>query len=763
MPQSTETQTAERAGSSQGSRTVPTICRLCSAHCGVLATVIDGKLAEVKGDPDNPMYKGYTCPKGRALPEFHNNPTRLLHSQKRQADGTYTSVPVARAMDEIAQKLQEIVEQHGPRSVAVYTGTSGQAYPGGANMAAALLQAIGSPMFFTPNPIDSPGKQIAASCHGNWLAGDIEFASADTWILVGMNPVISKANGVPFNNPAQRLKEAVKRGMKLIVIDPRKTETARRAAIHIQPRPGEDSTILAGMINVIISEGLYDKDFIESDVDGFDALAAQVAPFTPEYVAKRAEIPAEQLVEAARLFATYGERGGMANAGTGVNMSQHGNLTEYLALCISTICGRWPRAGERVHRPNVMLPAYVAKAQSSGPFRGWGYGEKLRVRNLTDAACGLPTAALADEILLEGEGQVKALICNGANPMAAWPDQRKTQAAMEALDLLVCVDVEMALTARLADYVIATKMTLETPGFTQRVEALKYYTVGIGQSRPYAQYSPRIVDPPEGSDLIEEWEFYNGVGKRMGLILQMAMKYGFGEFDEAPLLIIDMAKNDNMTTEGLYEKICENGRIPLDEVRKYPHGHIFDVDETVQPKDPDCTARFDVGNDYMMDELGQIYDFDFETEHKDGGHPFRLVSRRSNNFLNSNGQRLAGTKLNGGRAYNPLFMHPEDMTELGLEAGDKVTIASRHDRIAGIVEPDDTVRRKVVAMWHCFGGLVEEDDEYGRLGSNVGRLTPNDIEYDPISGIPRMSNIAVSITPGWKDLSGSAKEDALQA
>ena len=731
------------------SRTLPSICRLCQAHCGILATVTDGRLTNVSGDPDNPLFKGYTCPKGRALPDLHNSPSRLLHSQKRQASGCFAPIPVDRAMDEIASRLKVIVGQYGPRSVAVYTGTSGQSYPGGANMAAALLQAIGSPMFFTPNPIDSPGKQIAAAAHGNWLAGDLAFAGASTWLLVGMNPVISKANGVPFNNPAQRLKEEVGRGMKLIVVDPRKTETANRAAIHIQPRPGEDPSILAGLINVIISEGLYDRKFVANDVAGFAALAAQVAGFTPDYVARRAEVPAGQLVEAARLFATYGERGGMANVGTGSNFAQHGNLTEYLALCISTICGRWPRAGDKVHRPNALLPAYTAMAQSSGPFQGWGYGTKLRVRDLTDAACGLPTAALADEILLEGEGQVRALICNGSNPMAAWPDQRRTQKAMEKLDLLVCVDVEMALTARLADYVIATKMTLETPGMTQRVEALKYYTVGIGYPVPYAQYSPRIVAPPAGSDLIEEWEFYNGLGKRMGLGLKMGVKYGFGKFDEAPPIAIDMAKNDNLTTEGLYEKICENGRFKLDDVRQYPHGRIFDVDETVQSKDPGCEERLDVGNGAMMAELEQVHHFDFAAEHADADYPFRLISRRSNNFLNSAGRSLPGTRLNRGKRYNPLFMHPDDLTQLGLRSGDMVTIASRHDRIPSAVEADETVRRKVVAMYHCFGGLVEEDGDFLQQGSNVGRLTPVDSEYDPITGIPRMSNIAVSISPGW--------------
>ncbi|RYG64516.1 molybdopterin dinucleotide-binding protein, partial [bacterium] len=704
----------------------------------------DVELSEVKGDPDNPAFKGYTCPKGRALPDFHNSPSRLLHSQQRQPDGTFAAIPVDRAMDDISAKLRAIIDKHGPRSVAIYTGTSGQAYPGGANMAAALLQAIGSPMFFTPNPIDSPGKQIAAAAHGNWVAGDLPFAGADTWLLIGMNPVISKANGVPANNPAQRLKEEVGRGMKLIVIDPRKTETASRATIHIQPRPGADPTILAGMINVIIREAIYDQEFVSNEVDGFDALAAQVAHFTPDYVARRAEIPVEQLVDAARLFATHGKRGGMANCGTGPNFSQHGNLTEYLALCIATICGRWPRAGDKVHRPNVLLPAFTARAQASGPFQGWGYGTKLRVRDLTDAVCGLPTAALADEILLEGEGQVRALICNGSNPMAAWPDQRRTQKAMEKLELLVCVDVEMALTARLADYVVATKMTLETPGMTQRVEALKYYTIGIGYSKPYAQYSDRIVAPPAGSDLIEEWQFYNGLAKRLGVSLKMGQKYGFGTFNEAPPLTIDMDNSDNLTTEEFYEKLCQNGRFSLDEVRKYPHGHLFDVDETVQPKALDCAERLDVGNEYLMTELAEVGVFDFATEHDNSDFPFRLISRRANNFLNSAGRSLPGTKLNRGKTHNPLFMHPDDLTELGLKLGETVTITSRHDRIPAIVEADETIRRKVVAMYHCFGGLVDEDSEFLQLGSNVGRLMPADLEYDPISGIPRMSNVPIS-------------------
>jgi anaerobic selenocysteine-containing dehydrogenase len=730
-----------------GSRTVPTICRLCPAHCGVLATVTDGRLTEVRGDPENPLFKGYTCPKGRALPEIHNDPERLLHSQKRRADGSHASIAVTRAMDEISARLRALIEEHGPRSVAMYSGTNGAPYPASAGTGSAWLKAIRSPMFFTPNTIDQPGKQIASAAHGHWLAGDLDFEAADSWLLVGLNPVISKSVGVPAQNPAQKLKDAVARGMKLIVVDPRRTETARRAAIHIQPRPGEDPTILAGMIDVIIREGLYDKQFVGEHVAGFGALAEQVAPFTPDYVARRAEVPAEQLVEAARLFASHGKRGGMVNLGTGPSFSMHGNLGEYLGLCLTTICGRWPRAGDRVYRPNAMLPAYIARAQAMGPYPGWGYGERLRVRGFTNAACGLPTAALADEILLEGEGQVRALICLGANPMAAWPDQRKTQRALEKLELLVTLDVAMSTTSRLADYVIATKMTLETPGMTQRSEMLKYYTPAIGFSKPYAQYSPRIVAPPPGSDLIEEWEFFHGLAKRMDLDLSVGVHYGFGAFMEAPPVQIEIRRDDEPTTEELYAKMCATARIPFDEVCRHPHGKIYEVDEVVREKDPACTDRLDVGNAHMLGELAEVRSFDFSAEREDAAYPFRLIPRRSNNFVNSSGTQVA--RLHRGKPYNPAYMHPQDIAELELESGDRVTIRSRHDRIPSILEADPSLRRRVIAMYHCFGGLVDEDDRFVEQGSNVGRLVANDVEYDPITGIPRMGNIPVNVTSGW--------------
>jgi anaerobic selenocysteine-containing dehydrogenase len=725
--------------------THPAICRICSAHCGVLATVTDGKLTKVTGDPDNPMFKGYTCAKGRALPEIHNSPERLLSSQKRHAGGTYAPIEAQRAMDEIAEKLTSLIDQYGPRSVAVYLGTNGLPYPASALMANAFIRAVESPMFFTANTIDQPGKQVALAAHGHWLGGDLSFDDADSWLLVGTNPVVSKAIGIPGQNPAQHLKAAVARGMQLIVVDPRRTQTAARAAIHIQPRPGEDVTIMAAFINLIISEGLCDTDFLTENVDGFDALAEAVSGFTPEYAAKRADVPVAQIIGAARVFATHGDRGGMVNAGTGPNMGRHGSLLEYLCLCLTTVCGRWARAGDTVLRPNTLLPAFTAKAQPHAPYEGWGYGEKLRVRDLTDTVAGMPTAALADEILLEGDGQVRALICVGGNPMAAWPDQRKTERALESLELLVTLDTEMSGTSRMADYVIAPLMQMETPAMTAGSELIKYYTSGTGIPAPYAQYAPRLIDPPAGSDLTEEWQFFLGLAKRMDLELWFVNFFGSGggRFMESAPIVVNLNGESALTTEELFEQMCSTSRIPLDEVRRHPHGKIFDVDAAVCERDADCTARLDVGNQVLLSGLAEILADEYPAEQDDVEFPMRLIPRRHPNFMNSSGITLSA--LNRGKPYNPAYVHPDTLASLGLESGTAATVASRHDRIPCVVEADESMRRDVISMHHAFGGFPASDRDYRDHGSNVGRLVPTDAEYDPITGMPRQANIPVRI------------------
>jgi anaerobic selenocysteine-containing dehydrogenase len=706
-------------------------CRFCHAFCGIEVTVEDGRPTKVVGDVANPMYEGFSCKKGRALPEQHLHPDRLLRSVRHTDDG-FEPVPLTDAIDDIAAQVAELIDTHGPRSIAMYTGTFSFHYPSGAEMAKAFMKAIGSPMRFSSGAIDQPGKGIARALHGTWNAGPQPFDQADSWILVGANPTISMWGGIPQYNPAKRLREARASGMKLIVIDPRVTEAARVADIHLQCRPGEDPTILAGLLRVMITEGLVDVEFIADHVEGFDALADAVDPFTPEYVAQRADIAADDLIAAARLFASG--RVGSVTAGTGPNMAPRGTLTEYLVAGIQTVCGRWLREGDALPNPYVLMPERVARAQADPPVPADGYGEQLRIRGLGDNAGGMPTAVLAEEILLEGDGQVRALFTVGGNPVAAWPDQLVAIEAMEALDLHVTIDIKMSATAKLCDYVIAPKLSLEVAGTTMPNESIwGYGAATTGYPAPYAQYAPAIVDPPEDSEVVEEWQFFYRLAARMGLQLRFAG--------------VDLDMTVEPTPDELLDIMMRKSRVSLDEVRRHPHGAMFpDPDAVVGPAEASWPHRLQVGHPMMIDELTQVaaepltqqggYGADDEFSH-------RLVSRRLPDVYNSSGHDIAG--LVATWRYNPAFMHPDDIAACGFDAGTIIEIDSGRATILGIVEPADDVKVGVISMAHSFGDVPKHDGDVRLIGSNTGRLSDVASTGAPISGLPWMSAIPVNV------------------
>lgn len=713
------------------------ICRFCHSFCGIKVAIEDGRPVKVLGDIENPMYHGYTCVKGRELPEQHLHPERLLAPQKRVGT-SFRAIPSEQALDEIAAKIGQLIRDHGPRSIALYTGTYSFPYPAGAAMAGAFMKAIGSPMQFSSGSIDQPGKPMAIAFHGRWNAGPQPFADSDTWMLVGANPVVSKWGGIPQYNPGKRLHDALKRGLRLVVIDPRLTECARKAEVHLQCKPGEDPTILAGIANIIIAEGLYDRAFVSEETLGFGALRETVAPFTPDYVAARAEIPVDRLFAAARVFA--GGRRGMVTAGTGPNMAPRGTLTEYLVLAINTLCGRWMREGEPVPNPFALLPERRGRAQAEPRPPAFGYGTRLRVRDLGDNAGGLSAAALADEILLGGEGQVKALFSVGGNPLVAWPDQLKTWDAMKALELNVSLDIKMSATAKSAHYVLPPKLGLEAPAISQPNEGIWFYGASTGYPEPYAMYQPALIEPPAGSDLLEEWQVFYGLAQRLGLVLVLGGK---------PL---DMQRAP--TTDELFEILCSGSRIPLAEVKRYPHGHIFaDPSITVLPKESGWTERLDIGSAVMLEELREVRAEPL-TGHA-GYRPeaqftHRLVSRRLNDVYNSSGRDIPRLVRNG--RYNPAYMNPADLAALGLHAGDVVEISSAHARILGVVEEAEDVRPGVVSMAHAFGDAPTEDRKVFSIGSNTGRLTSVEADYDRRTGMPMMSAIPVNLRRGDQSL-----------
>lgn len=705
----------------------------------------DGRPVRVTGNRESPTYHAFCCTRGQALPEVMANPDRLLHSMKRGTDGIHRPIESTQAIAEIAERLRGIVERHGPRAVALYFGTYSANYPASTPLAVGLMLALQSPMIFASMTIDQPGKDVAAALLGGWEAGPHGFRGADVWMMVGSNPLVSIGAAMPAQNPARMLTEAIARGMKLIVIDPRRTQTAKRAHIHLQAKPGEDAALLAAMIHVILAEGLEDKAFLRDNCTGVDALRQAVALFTPAYAAERADVPREQIIEAARVFARA--RRGVAGGATGANMAGRSTLTEYLILCLNTICGRFLREGEAVANPGVLLSRALPRAQPTAPRCALFPQEPMAARGLTRSAAGMPTAALADEILA---GKVHALLCLGGNPVAAWPEQSRTIRALEAIDLFVTLDIKMSASAKMAHYVMAPKIGLEVPNMSYVTEHMELYAGIWGMSEPFGMYAPSLMAPPEGSDLIEEWEFFYGVARHLGLKLNVYYVDALtsSRRESRPPAEVDMVNKP--TTDELYELITRGSRIPLSEVKRHPNGAVFAEEIVATAKDPECTARLQVGSPEMMAELAEVA---AERVVDSDEFPFRLICRRAAHVYNSSGRDLPLLIQKGGR-HNPAFMHPADLARLGLKVGEVVTLASRHGTIVALVDADDTLRQGLVSMSHAFGDLPRDRADFRKVGSNTSELTSVEDGFDRYSGMPRMSAVPVKVAP-WLPAVGS--------
>jgi anaerobic selenocysteine-containing dehydrogenase len=714
------------------------ICRFCHAMCPVRLTLEDGVITNIIGDKDNPVYHGYSCIKGRNFHHFHASPDRIRQPLKRSDDGAFEPVTLDRALDEIARKLRVVIERHGSRSVAMYSGTFSHFCPAGVMTRNAFMDAIGSPMRFSNATIDQPGKPIAMALHGRWGAGPQPFDSSDVCLIIGANPLLSMWGGVPPFNPARRLHRARQRGLKLIVIDPRRTETARKADLHLQCLPGRDPAIVAALINVIIGEKRFDRAFIEDETRGFDGLAAAVAPFTPQRVAAIAGLDPEEIVAAARMFADAGR--GIATGGTGSNMAPHGVLLEYLILALNTICGRWIRAGETIPNRGVLFRMSTGYARAEKPRPGWGFGERLRVRGLGDTAAGLPTAALADEILLPGEGQVRALFVVGGNPLANWPNREKVQRALESLDLLVVIDPRLSATAQFADYVIGPKFGFELPATTFASEGIVFYGLSLGMPEPFAQYQPALIDPPEGSEVIEDWRVFYELARRMDL--DWSCFGSLYDTDTPP------------TTDDLLSAFLGRSPVPLEEVKQAPGGRMFPQQSgPAAAKDPDWPFRLELAHSAMLDELATV-DRQLGGDsplalavRSDAGLDLLLISRRLHGVYNSVGHDLPA--LAKKVPYNPVFLNPEDAAELGVEDGDTVQLANARGTVSGTASLADDLRRGVVSVAHGFPNSRSANGEPGREGTSTAALLDDELGYDPISGLPVMSAVPVRISvPG---------------
>jgi anaerobic selenocysteine-containing dehydrogenase len=652
--------------------------------------------------------------KGRRLGVLHHSPERFLTAQRRDAEG-FEPLATDRAVDEVATRLRAILDEHGPESIALFVGT--QAYTASLtySFAGAWLRAVGSHQRYSTMTIDQSAKWVAASRLGTWGGGRQRFEDSDVWMLVGTNPLVSmqggELTGFPVHDGRRRLEEARRRGLVLVVVDPRRTETAAHADLHLRPRPGTDVTLFAAMLRVILDEGLHDAAFCADWADGLDRLRDAVDPVTPVVAGAVTGVDHGLVVEAARTFGRVAR--GMARTGTGPDMGPHANAAEHLVQVLNVVCGRFARAGDRYAGAGVLSGVRTLHADVFPPDRTWerGYHTPAGVGTLMGE---LPAPTLVDRILEPGPDRVRALVVAGGNPATAFPDPDRTSRALRTLDLLVTIDPYPSETARLADYVIAPTMSFERPEDTRGHE--QFF------SESFAQYSPPILERP--GDVIEDWELFFALAQRMGLLLNIGDRV-WERGDPAP------------TSDELLESLAGRAQVPYDTVRAAPHGAIFAAVRPTVVGAPraDASARFALLPDDVAEDVHRAL--------ADGAggarpRPFLLTVRRSKHAMNSLGRDLP----HAGPA-NPCSMHPDDLVRIGAHDGDVITVTSDHGSVRAVVVADATLSPGVVAMTHGFDPGAADPIRSGTSSASLLSLTEH---RQPVSLMPWMTAVPVTCT-----------------
>ncbi len=700
---------------------VTTSCRICAGQCGLQLDIDEGgKVIAARADRQNPVSQGYACIEGLSAHEALRHPDRLLHPLKRSPDGSFVPIALEAALDEIAVHLRELIAAEGPQTIAGFRGTMSYCNATANRMLPDWLRSLGSDSFFSTMTIDQSAKWVTFERLGAWAAGRDSFEVAEVLLLVGTNPLVSLSTfNFSLQHPVNRMREFKARGGKLIVIDPRRTETARHADLFLQPWPGGDVTLIAAILHEILANNWQDHDFCERYVQGLDALRDALARYTPSYATDRCGVPQVDIEKAAKLFAHECRRGSAAS-GTGPNMGPHSNLAEHLIECLNVICGRYAREGDRVSNPGVIGPRQPRLAQVIPPRRRWEHGPFSRVRGLGRLFGEKMSAVLADEIIQPGPGRLRALIVDGGNPASCVPDQRRMVEALRSLDLLVCIEPFMTNTARLAHYIIPPKLMFERYDLPSR----DYETIVL--NRPYAQYAVPVVEPPPGSEVVDDWYPLWAIAKRLGQAVT---------FDGVAL---DM--NTAPSTEDLLALLARHGAITFETLRKATGGQIFDVEPmTVGPGDAQSDAKFAVLPADVAAELAVVRNE--STAFSGASH--RLAVRRMRDVQNSMHRELPSVRRRV--KHNPAWLHPLDLEALGAKAGDQIEIRSTYGAISAIAAADPSLRSGVVALSHGWGGLPGESQPC-EMGTCVGLLIDAGGTLDPINGMPVMTGVPVSVS-----------------
>ena len=694
----------------------------------MVATVDDGRITKLRPDPEHPLSKGYACPKGIAMLDVQNDPDRVLHPLKKGPDGEFHRVSWEEALADISERLRAVIERHGKKSVAWYMGNPGAFSYSHPLWSKGFVDALGSPHYYTAGSQDVNNRFAASALlYGSPLVVPIPDLNRTRFLfMVGANPMVSHGSVLTAPRIREQLHAIADKGGRVVVVDPRRSETARQFE-HVPVTPDTDAWLLLSMLHVIFEEGLTNRDFIAEHVDGAGELEDMAKGFAPEDTAARTGVPAETVRELARAMA---QPGSAAYGRTGSCLGRFGTLVAFLIDALNAVTGNLDRPGGAVFgRPAIALDDVGERAGLAS------YGKvRSRFGNFPDVIGNLPASLLPREITTPGELQVRALFVSAGNPVLSVPDGEALEDAMEQLELCVSLDFYVNETNRHADYV------LPSPTFYERDDLplafLGFYTT------PFIQYTDAVV-PPAG-EAREEWEVIDEIGKRIGIVpfpVKLARMLGrLPGLRPKPRRLAELLLRTGPAGDlfGL-----RRGGLNIGKVAREPHGIVLSehiATGVLSDKVRHSGSRVQLAPETIGAEVRRMQ----SVNGADPDFPLRLIGLRE---LRSHNSWMHNSPLlmRGGRLH-ALRVHPDDAEAHGLADGDRTQLASKSGSVTVPVKVTDEMTPGTVALPHGWGhkGGWRVANDAG--GVNVNLLASSDPEdLEPLAGMAFLNGIPVRL------------------
>ncbi|HEX8208478.1 MAG TPA: molybdopterin-dependent oxidoreductase [Solirubrobacteraceae bacterium] len=469
-------------------RTAYRTCPLCEATCGLAITLDGDRVTQVRGDADDVFSHGFLCPKGVSIKQLHEDPDRLRTPLVKQPDGSFAEASWDEAFALIAERLPAIQAEHGKDAVAAYVGNPNAHSLAGMIYGRALLKGLGTKNLFSASTVDQYPKQAASAyMFGSGAAVPVpDLDRTDFLLMLGANPAASNGSLMTAPDVRGRLQAIRDRGGKVVVVDPKRTRTAKLADEHLWIRPGTDALLLFALVHVVFGEGLA-AQLDPALFEGTELVESLSRPFTPEAVAPATGIPAEEIRRLARELAAAERAAVYGRIGT--TTQAFGTTASWLVDVLNAVTGNLDRPGGAMWS----LPAHVKRGEGKG--RGARFGRwTSRVREAGEVFGELPVACLAEEIETPGEGQVRALITIAGNPVVSTPNADRLRGALDSLDFMVSVDIYVNDTTRHADVILPGPSPLQKAHYD-----LALYGLAV---RNVANWSEPLVP----LDMPDEWE-----------------------------------------------------------------------------------------------------------------------------------------------------------------------------------------------------------------------------------------------------------------